>query len=81
MEPLIVSAVMVGLIEGAKRLRLPKILIYPGALVLGIALAFLPQIGAVGNTILAGLTLGLISIGLYEGVEKIPVINKVLKRG
>ncbi len=75
---LVVSLILLGLIEVAKRMGLPTKYIYPIALVLGIAVAFLPQAGAFGNTILYGLALGLSSVGLYQGIKKTP-LKKLLK--
>lgn len=63
-----VLAIIIGLIEVAKRVGLPKQFIPVVALVLGLGLTF--GIGGFNITmVLNGLAIGLSSLGLFSGVK------------
>lgn len=82
MEPVILSAIVVGLIEVCKRVGLPNNFVYPLALVFGVG-AFLlgGESASWGDTILNGLIVGLTATGLYEGGKKLPIVSNLLTRG
>jgi len=79
-EPIVLSAIVVGVVEIFKRLKLPELFIYPSALAVGVAIAILAKFETnVGNAILYGIALGLGGVGLYEGIKQIPGADKILK--
>ena len=74
------SAVVLGLVELAKRAGLPNKFCYPLAIVLGLVTALLPT-SMFGQTILEGLVVALTAVGLYEGGKRLPVVSAMLTRG
>ena len=80
MNEIYLPAIVVALVEGLKRVGVKDILIYPSALVIGIVISILGTTGVtLQELIIRGLVYGLSAVGLYEGVKRIPVANKLLK--
>ena len=65
----ILIAITLGVTEVVKRVKMPTRFLPLVALVIGIALAFIAQIGTIGINVLAGLTIGLTASGLFSGVK------------
>jgi len=75
LEEAIILAIVVGLTEVAKRVGLVERIVPLFAIVMGIGVAFIANLGGAWDVALQGLIAGLTAIGAYE-VGKTTVLGK-----
>lgn len=75
LEEAIILAIVVGLTEVAKRVGLVERILPLFAIVMGIGVAFIANLGGAWDVALQGLIAGLTAIGAYE-VGKTTVLGK-----
>lgn len=75
LEETIILAIVVGLTEVAKRVGLVGRIVPVFAVVMGIGVAFIANLGGAWDVALQGLIVGLTAIGAYE-VGKTTVLGK-----
>ncbi len=66
LEEAVILAIVVGLTEVIKKIGLEKRWVPVAAIVMGIGIAIIANLGGVWDTVLQGLMMGLTAVGAYE---------------